>query len=157
MLDTGKLILDTGKLILDTGKLIPKLISKFVSLIKLQLKKLLNQYTENKIFQIEKTLMDDCFFNLSNSPVKGHIRTNLKLGKKLSPKTKCDFFKQIRLLNAETAKSIQADILNAFKFKCHIVQDNIIGSLDSLTFKTSKPSFISQIANFTDSYSTQLA
>ena len=44
--------------IFDTKKLIPKLIGKFDSLLKLKLKKLLNQYTENEIYQIEKALKD---------------------------------------------------------------------------------------------------
>ena len=36
------------------------------------------------------------------------------------------------------------------------MQDNIIHTLESLKFKTSKPNFISQIGNFINSYRTQL-
>jgi len=93
---------------------IDALISKFEKYLLNRLFKSMDNYTSDKIEEIEKALKSESFFNLTDEEINPELIVNLKLGKKYSPKTNYSIYTEIDRFNKEIILILKSYVKSEF-------------------------------------------
>ena len=106
-----------------------KIISHFEKLILIRLHRSMDNYTEEELNEIEKSLKRESFFNLTNGTIGQELIDNLKFGKKNTPKTRYSSNTEMTKFNKEIVSVLKPFLKLELNVNIEINSNNIVQSL----------------------------